>query len=240
MESDYALARGAGDACSERRFLYGANRTATAGASVSARRRFRLGLYGGSARGHEPAGRIGSAGNVHSGRIGPCRGTTMAQRHGVWVAVALRRLQRSGRPSAAGPRPSPARRPSKDAPPFSAADVLGDRLARGARRARGVLPHRGLQRATRSSGLGQRGQPRRTRTRGEETAERGVAGGQRTGEALATQSLVVEPGSDGTRVFAPGDQPRARPSACWSSSSGSAPTSRCWPRSRSRRTPWPT
>jgi hypothetical protein len=90
----------------------------------------------------------------------------------------------------------------EDAPPFSAADVLGDRLARelDAREVSFLIADFSGHALVR---LGHAGSPAATRTRGEETAERVSLVDSAPGRALATQSLVVEPGPDGARVFAP-------------------------------------
>jgi len=90
----------------------------------------------------------------------------------------------------------------EDAPPFSAADVLGERLARelDAREVSFLIADFSGHALVR---LGHAGSPAATRTRGEETAERVSLVDSAPGKALATQSLVVEPGSDGARVFAP-------------------------------------
>ena len=90
----------------------------------------------------------------------------------------------------------------EDAPPFSAADVLGDRLA-GELDARDVsfliadFSGHALVR------LGHADSPAATRTQGDETAERVSLVGSSPGRALATQSIVVEPGPHGARLFAP-------------------------------------
>jgi serine phosphatase RsbU (regulator of sigma subunit) len=90
----------------------------------------------------------------------------------------------------------------EDAPPFSAADVLGARLA-GELDAREVsfliadFSGHALVR------LGHADSPVATRTQGDETAERVSLVGSSPGRALATQSIVLEPGARGMRVFAP-------------------------------------
>ena len=90
----------------------------------------------------------------------------------------------------------------EDAPPFSAADVLGARLA-GELDAREVsfliadFSGHALVR------LGHANSPAATRTQGDETAERVSLVEGSPGRALATQALVVEPGTHGARVFAP-------------------------------------
>ena len=60
------------------------------------------------------------------------------------------------------------------------------------------------------------------------------------GRALATQSLVVEPGADGTRVFAPVTNRGRGHRRAGAPPRRATRTSRCWPRSRSPRTPWRT
>jgi serine phosphatase RsbU (regulator of sigma subunit) len=90
----------------------------------------------------------------------------------------------------------------EDAPPFSAADVLGDRLASelDAREVSFLIADFSGHALVR---LGHAESPAATRTQGEETAERVSLVDSSAGRALATQSVVVEPGSHGARVFAP-------------------------------------
>ena len=90
----------------------------------------------------------------------------------------------------------------EDAPPFSAADVLGERLANelDAREVSFLIADFSGHALVR---LGHAASPAATRTQGDETAERVSLVDSSAGRALATQSLVVEPGSDGMRVFAP-------------------------------------
>jgi serine phosphatase RsbU (regulator of sigma subunit) len=90
----------------------------------------------------------------------------------------------------------------EDAPPFSAADVLGDRLASelDARDVSFLIADFSGHALVR---LGHADSPAATRTQGAETAERVSLVDGSPGRALATQSLVVEPAAQGTRVFAP-------------------------------------
>ena len=90
----------------------------------------------------------------------------------------------------------------EDAPPFSAADVLGERLANelDAREVSFLIADFSGHALVR---LGHAASPAATRTRGDETAERVSLVDSSPGRALATQALVVEPGPHGTRVFAP-------------------------------------
>ena len=89
----------------------------------------------------------------------------------------------------------------EDAPPFSAADVLGERLASemDAREVAFLIADfsgHALIRLGHSGGTA-------ARTQGEETAERVPLAGSAPGRALASQSLSLEHGADGVRVFAP-------------------------------------
>ena len=90
----------------------------------------------------------------------------------------------------------------EDAPPFSAADVLGERLA-GELDAREVsfliadFSGHALIR------LGHAGSSAATRVQGDETAERVPLRGGPAGRALASQTVVLEHGAEATRVFAP-------------------------------------
>ena len=90
----------------------------------------------------------------------------------------------------------------EDAPPFSAADVLGERLASklDAREVSFLIADFSGHALIR---LGHAGSAAASRTQGEETAERVPLVGSRPGHALASQSLVVERGVDGTHLFAP-------------------------------------
>ena len=90
----------------------------------------------------------------------------------------------------------------EDAPPFSAADVLGERLASelGAREVSFLIADFSGHALIR---LGHTASSAATRTQGAETAERVPLVESAPGRALATQSLVLEPGTDGMRVFAP-------------------------------------
>ena len=90
----------------------------------------------------------------------------------------------------------------EDAPPFSAADVLGERLASelDAREVAFLIADFSGHALIR---LGHAGISTATRTQGEETAEQVPLTGSAPGRALATQSLVLEHGANGTRVFAP-------------------------------------
>src|SRR4051794_17897174 len=89
----------------------------------------------------------------------------------------------------------------EDAPPFSAADVLGERLATtlGAREVSFLIADfsgHALVRLGHSGGAV-------TRRQAGETGERVALTSSPHGRALAAQSLVVEDAADGTRVFAP-------------------------------------
>ena len=90
----------------------------------------------------------------------------------------------------------------EDAPPFSAADVLGERLASelDAREVSFLIADFSGHALIR---LGHVGSSAATRTQGDETAERVPLIDSSPGRALASQSLVVEPDADGARVFAP-------------------------------------
>jgi serine phosphatase RsbU (regulator of sigma subunit) len=90
----------------------------------------------------------------------------------------------------------------ENAPPFSAADVLGERLASE------VDAHEVSFLIADFSGhalirLGHSGDGAATRTQGEETAVRVPLIGSSPGRALASQSVVLEDDANGTRVFAP-------------------------------------
>jgi serine phosphatase RsbU (regulator of sigma subunit) len=90
----------------------------------------------------------------------------------------------------------------EDAPPFSAADVLGERLGSelGAREVSFLIADFSGHALIR---LGHSGDRSATRTQGEETAVRVPVIGSSPGRALASQSVVLEPDVNGTRVFAP-------------------------------------
>jgi serine phosphatase RsbU (regulator of sigma subunit) len=90
----------------------------------------------------------------------------------------------------------------EDAPPFSAADVLGERLASelDAREVSFLIADFSGHALIR---LGHSGDGRATRTQGEETAVRVALLGTSAGRALERQAVVLEPDADGTRVFAP-------------------------------------
>ena len=90
----------------------------------------------------------------------------------------------------------------EDAPPFSAADVLGERLASelDARDVSFLIADFSGHALIR---LGHSADSAATRTQGEETAERVPLMGSSPGRALASQALVLEQGPNGTRVFAP-------------------------------------
>jgi serine phosphatase RsbU (regulator of sigma subunit) len=90
----------------------------------------------------------------------------------------------------------------EDAPPFSAADVLGERLASllGAREVAFLIADFSGRALVR---LGHSGASAAMRTQSDETAERMPLRGSAHGRALATQTVELEQGVDGTRVFAP-------------------------------------
>ena len=90
----------------------------------------------------------------------------------------------------------------EDAPPFSAADVLGERLASefDAREVSFLIADFSGHALIR---LGHAGSSAATRTQGDETAERVPLIDSLPGRALTSQSLVVEAVADGARVFAP-------------------------------------
>jgi hypothetical protein len=90
----------------------------------------------------------------------------------------------------------------EDAPPFSAADVLGERLARelDAREVSFLIADFSGHALIR---LGHAGSSAATRTQGAETAERVPLIDSSPGRALASQSVVVDSSADGARVFAP-------------------------------------
>src|ERR1700742_4105437 len=90
----------------------------------------------------------------------------------------------------------------EDAPPFSAADVLGERLASelDAREVSFLIADFSGHALIR---LGHSGDPAASRTQGEETAVRVPLIDSSPGRALASQAVVLEPDANGTRVFAP-------------------------------------
>src|SRR6476469_9432515 len=90
----------------------------------------------------------------------------------------------------------------EDAPPFAAADVLGEHLgeALGAREVSFLIADFSGRALIR---LGHAGRVDAARAQGRETAERVPLAGSPHGRALATQTVVVEVGADDTRVFAP-------------------------------------
>jgi serine phosphatase RsbU (regulator of sigma subunit) len=90
----------------------------------------------------------------------------------------------------------------EDAPPFAAADVLGQHLgeALGARDVSFLIADFSGRALVR---LGHTGSVDATRAQGRETAERVPLEGSPHGRALATQTVAVEVGADDTRVFAP-------------------------------------
>jgi serine phosphatase RsbU (regulator of sigma subunit) len=90
----------------------------------------------------------------------------------------------------------------EDAPPFSAADVLGERLASelDAREVSFLIADFSGHALIR---LGHSGDTAATRTQGDETAVRLPLIDSSPGRALASQAVVLEHEPDGTRVFAP-------------------------------------
>jgi serine phosphatase RsbU (regulator of sigma subunit) len=90
----------------------------------------------------------------------------------------------------------------EDAPPFAAADVLGQYLAEalGAREISFLIADFSGRALIR---LGHAGSVDATRAQGRETAERVPLEGSPHGRALATQTVGVEVGEEDTRVFAP-------------------------------------
>lgn len=90
----------------------------------------------------------------------------------------------------------------EDAPPFAAADVLGQHLgeALGAREVSFLIADFSGRALIR---LGHAGSLDATRAQGRETAERVPLEGNPHGRALATQTVEVEVGADDTRVYAP-------------------------------------
>ena len=90
----------------------------------------------------------------------------------------------------------------EDAPPFSAADVLGERLAAelDAGEVSFLIADFSGHALIR---LGHAGSSAATRAQGDETAERVPLIGSSAGRALGSQTIVREDGADGTRVFAP-------------------------------------
>ncbi|UGS36079.1 PP2C family protein-serine/threonine phosphatase [Capillimicrobium parvum] len=90
----------------------------------------------------------------------------------------------------------------EDAPPFSASDVVGERLASalGAGEVSFLIADFSGHALIR---LGHSGSSAATRTQGDETAERVPLTGSSPGRALASQAVELEHGVDGTRVFAP-------------------------------------
>jgi hypothetical protein len=100
----------------------------------------------------------------------------------------------------------------EDAPPFSAADVLGERLASelDAREVSFLIADFSGHALIR---LGHSGDSAPTRTQGDETAVRVPLLGSSPGRALASQAVVFDEAADGTRVFAH-DQRRRRRDGC--------------------------
>jgi serine phosphatase RsbU (regulator of sigma subunit) len=90
----------------------------------------------------------------------------------------------------------------EDAAPFAAADVLGQHLADalGAREVSFLIADLSGQALVR---LGHAGSVDAARAQGCETAERVPLEGSPHGRALATQTVGVQDGADGTRLFAP-------------------------------------
>src|SRR3954451_11855675 len=90
----------------------------------------------------------------------------------------------------------------ENAPPFAAADVLGAHLGEelGARAVSFLIADFSGQALVR---LGHAGSVDATRAQGRETAELVPLDGSPQGRALATQTVELEAGADGTRVFAP-------------------------------------
>ena len=90
----------------------------------------------------------------------------------------------------------------EDAPPFSATDVLGERLASelDARDVSFLIADFSGHALIR---LGHAASSAATRTQGAETAERVPLVDSSPGRALASQSIVLEHDAEGTRVFAP-------------------------------------
>src|SRR3954451_16326076 len=105
-------------------------------------------------------------------------------------------------------RPPARRRPGEllaaveDAPPVAAADVLGRHLVEelGAREVSFLIADFSGRALIR---LGHAGCVDATRAQGRETAERLPLDGSPQARALASQTVEVEVGADGTRVFAP-------------------------------------
>src|SRR3954447_23652943 len=90
----------------------------------------------------------------------------------------------------------------EDAPPFAAADVLGQHLgaALGAREVSFLIADFSGRALVR---LGHAGSVDATRAQGRETAERVPLEGSPHGRALATQTVGIEAAAHGTDVFAP-------------------------------------
>ena len=90
----------------------------------------------------------------------------------------------------------------EDAPPFSAADVLGERLASelDAREVSFLIADFSGHALIR---LGHSGDGAATRRQGDETALRVPLIESSPGRALASQAVVLEPDANGTRLFAP-------------------------------------
>ena len=90
----------------------------------------------------------------------------------------------------------------EDAPPVAAADVLGQHLVEelGAREVSFLIADFSGRALIR---LGHVGSADATRAQGRETAERVPLEGSPQGRTLATQTVGIEVGPDGTRVFAP-------------------------------------
>jgi serine phosphatase RsbU (regulator of sigma subunit) len=91
---------------------------------------------------------------------------------------------------------------AEDAAPVAAADVLGEHLAQAldAREISFLIADFSGQALVR---LGHVGSTTATRGRGRETAERVPLAGSPHGRALATQTVRIETGAEGTRLFAP-------------------------------------
>src|SRR4051794_7206838 len=90
----------------------------------------------------------------------------------------------------------------ENAPPVAAADVLGQHLLRelGAREVSFLIADFSGQALIR---LGHADSADATRAQGRETAELVPLEGSPQGRALATQTVEIETGADGTQVFAP-------------------------------------
>ena len=127
----------------------------------------------------------------------------------------------------------------EDAPPFAAADVLGQHLgaALGAREVSFLIADFSGRALIR---LGHAGSVGATRAQGRETAERVPLEGSPHGRALATQTVEVEAGADDIPRVRAGDQSRRGHRRTRTQPPRRPGRADAWPMSRSPRTRSPT